>query len=142
LLLAKIFGGMNMGDRQPKALTTDEPLSPLAQKLARLNLLGRWLLVLVLWLTLGSYGIWVLSQEFFLWQDYLTWAVVRLSLGYNYGASIALTFCVAYTCAVLVWHSQKILRGWSGRECYRLNRWAEKLTKNQNHWLWLILEYL
>ncbi|BAW96349.1 hypothetical protein NIES970_12750 [[Synechococcus] sp. NIES-970] len=130
-----------MGDRRPQELTTDNSLSPLARKLARLNVLGRWLFVVMLWLTLGNYGFWALREEFPLWQEYLTWAVIRLSLGYHYWASAALTLCVAYTCAILVWHSQKLLRGWSDRECYRLNRWAERLDQNKRHWLWRVLKY-
>ncbi|WP_099237934.1 hypothetical protein [Synechococcus sp. BDU 130192] len=131
-----------MGDRQLQEAPTDHHFSPLARKLVRFTFLWRWLLVALLWLILGSYGIWALRGEFALWRDHLTWAVVRLSLGYHYWASVALTICVAYTCAVLVWHSQKLTQGWSQREKYRFNQWAEKLTRNQQHWLWFFLRRL
>ncbi|MBV5260587.1 hypothetical protein FLX56_19430 [Synechococcus moorigangaii CMS01] len=131
-----------MGDRQLQELPGDNHLSPLATKLVKLTIFGRWLMVVLLWLILGSYSVWALRPEFPLWQDYLTWAVVRLSLGYHFWASVALSICIAYTCGVLVWHSQKLLRGWSAQERYRFNQWAERLAQNRHHWLWSVLEWL
>ncbi|MEB3225005.1 MAG: hypothetical protein VKJ86_04290 [Synechococcus sp.] len=131
-----------MGDRQWQQLGSDNQLTPLAMKLVHLTILGRWVFVGCLWSTCGIYSVWALREEFPLWQDYLTWAVVRLSLGYHMWASLAFTLCVAYTCAVLVWHSHKLVRGWPAKERYRFNQWAEKLTQNRQHWLWIILKRL
>lgn len=132
-----------MGDRQGKQFDQTEPeFSPLAKKLIKATILGRWLLAGLLWLTFGIYGLWHLRAEFPLWRDYLTWAVVRYSLAYHYWASLALVFCVAYTCAILVWHSQKLLQGWSARERYRLEKEAEKIAKNPRHWLWLLIKQI
>ncbi|MGB2927107.1 MAG: hypothetical protein WBB82_17545 [Limnothrix sp.] len=127
-----------MGDRP--AVPSSHSFNPLTPKLKKAMVIGRWLFVLGLWLTLGSYSIWGLRGEFSLWQAHLTWASVRYGLAYNPWASLALVTCVAYTCAVLVWHSQKLLQGWSERETYRLNQTADKIAKNPHHWLWFMLK--
>lgn len=126
-----------MGDRQGSQ--SNQALSPFATKLTKAIILGRWLFVAGLWLTFGLYGIWHLRTEFPLWRDYLTWAIVRYSMAYHPLASFSLVLCVAYTCSVLVWHSYKLLRGWSPREQYRLEKEAEKIANNHRHWLWFLI---
>lgn len=129
-----------MGDRHSASLK--KPVHLTTVKLMHLIVLGRWLLVLCLWLTLGIYGLWGLRAEVPLWRDYLTWTSVRYGLIYNPEASLALFFCVGYTCAVLIWHSQKLLRGWSEREQYKLEKKAEKINQDSKHWLHRLLKKL
>ncbi len=129
---------MDVGDRQKQE--SQQPPSPLATKLMRAIVISRWSMVLGLWLTLGSFAIWSLRSEFVLWRDYLTWASLRYGLAYNPWAALALVLCIAYTCAVGVWHSQKLLSGWSPRELYRLERQATKISQNPRHWLWQVLK--
>lgn len=126
-----------MGDRQTSQ--SEPELSPLAIKVMQATIIGRWLFVGFLWITLGIYGFWSLRNEFPLWQDHLTWAIVRYGLAYHYWSSLGLVICLAYTCAVLVWHSQKLISGWSAREKHLLEKEAEKMTENSRHWLWLIV---
>lgn len=127
-----------MGDRQPPNLR--KAPSPLAIKLTQAIILGRWLMVLGLWLTCGTYAAWGLRAEYVLWRDHLTWASVRYGLAYNPVAALCLVLCIAYTCAVAAWHSQKILQGWSAREMEQLEKQAFKISRNPRHWLWFILK--
>lgn len=129
-----------MGDRHPPQ--SDKPPKPLVQQLMTAVILGRWLVVLMLWLTLGLYSLWGLRQEIPIWLEHLTWASVRYGLGYNPWASFSLVLCIAYTCAVLVWHSQKLLKGWSARETYRFEKEAQKIAQNPRHWLWYFLKLI
>ena len=127
-----------MGDRRtPESRKSP---SPLAAKLIQAIILGRWFMVLGLWLTFGVYAAWALRAEFVLWRDHLTWASVRYGLAYNPFAALCVVLCVAYTCAVAVWHSQKLLNGWSAREIYHLEKQAVKISKNPRHWLWFVLK--
>ena len=127
-----------MGDRQEQE--RQQSLSPLAMKLMRATIISRWSMVAGLWLTCGIYSAWALRAELVLWLDHLTWASVRYGLAYNPLAALALVLCVAYTCAVAVWHSEKLLNGWSAREVYRLEKQADKMSKNPRHWLWTVLK--
>ncbi|OKH14654.1 hypothetical protein NIES208_13435 [[Limnothrix rosea] IAM M-220] len=129
---------MDLGDRQNQEL--HKPPSPLATKLMRAIIISRWSMVVGLWLTCGTYAAWALRAEFVLWRDHLTWASLRYGLAYNPLAALALVLCVAYTCAVSVWHSQKLLQGWSARELYRLEKQATKISQNPRHWLWQVLK--
>ncbi|WP_160148411.1 hypothetical protein [[Leptolyngbya] sp. PCC 7376] len=127
-----------MGDRRKQE--RQKSLSPLANRLMRAIIVSRWLMVLVLWMTCGVFAAWTLRVELALWRDYLTWASVRYGLAYNPMAALALVLCVAYTCAVAVWHSEKLLNGWSSREIYRLEKQATKMSENPRHWLWRVLK--
>jgi hypothetical protein len=100
----------------------------------------RWLFVLSLWIVLFPYGVWGLRAEIPLWREYFTWSSLRYGMYYHPWASLALVLCIAYTCAVLVWHSHKLLKGWSARETYRFKQEAAKIAQNPRHWLWLILK--
>ncbi|NJN72634.1 MAG: hypothetical protein HC799_07390 [Limnothrix sp. RL_2_0] len=127
-----------MGDRLPAP--SHHNTDPLTTKLKKAIVLGRWLFVVGLWLTLGIYSLWGLRGEFGLWREHLTWTSVRYGLAYHPFPTLSLVICVAYTCAVLVWHSQKLLQGWSERETYRLDKEAKKIAQNPRHWLWLVLK--
>lgn len=85
-------------------------------KLLRLNAVCRWLVVLCLWLSVGTWSIWKLWADIELWFAYFTWAAVRSALRYEPIPFMGLGLCVAATLAVLVWHSGHILFGVSRGE--------------------------
>ena len=86
----------------------------LKQQVARLHQLtvyGRWLFVIVSWLTLGTYALWHLEEEIALWLDYFTWAAVYYGFHFNLVPTLCLIFCVASTISVLIWQSRNIIWG-------------------------------
>lgn len=132
-----------MGDRLEAEPTEHyDNTSSLVLKLMKAAIVLRWLFVLSLWLVLVPYGVWGLRSEFPLWREYFTWSSLRYGMFYNPWASLAIVICIAYTCAVLVWHSQKLLKGWSDQETYRFQQTADKILHNPRHWLWLLLKRL
>ena len=107
------------------------------QKLHQLTVYGRWLVVLVCWLTLGPMGFWGLHQEFSLWLENFTWTAVRYALYYNRLSTICLAACIGVSAAVLTWQSRNILLGIPAREIYRLERQVKAIrAQGPTHPLW------
>ncbi|MFN3927925.1 MAG: hypothetical protein ACK4QL_11570 [Pseudanabaenaceae cyanobacterium] len=91
-------------------------LEPPLLRLLRLHALLRWAILLLLWLSLGSWSIWQLWSDLELWLSYFTWAAVRIALRYQPLPFMGLGICVGATLTVLVWHSTHILVGITPRE--------------------------
>jgi len=114
--------------------------SDFKQRVARLHQLtvyGRWLFVLVSWLTLGTYALWHLKDEIFLWLDYFTWAAVYYGFHFNFLPTLCLTFCVAITVSVLFWQSRNIIWGLPENELRQLEKQVNKIqARGSKHPLW------
>lgn len=106
-------------------------------KLHRLTVYGRWLFVLVSWLTLGIYALWNLREEIALWFDYFTWAAVYYGFHFNFLPTLCLAFCVATTISVLIWQSRNIIYGLPPEEKRQLEKQVRKIQKRgRKHPLW------
>ncbi len=81
------------------------------EKLHQLIVMGRWLVVVLLWVTIGVWSIWGLRSEIALWRDHFTWVALRYGLAYNRLATLGLALCIGMTTAVLIWQSRNILFG-------------------------------
>lgn len=107
------------------------------QKLYQLIVYGRWLVVALLWLTVGSLSLWGLRSEIALLRQYFTWVAVRFGLYYNPLPTLGLTFCIVMTISVIVWHSRNILIGLSPQEQKRLEQQVHKIRQQgATHPLW------
>lgn len=106
-------------------------------KLHQLTVYGRWLFVLVSWLTLGSYALWNLREEIALWFDYFTWSALYYGFHFNPLATVCLAFCVGMTVSVLIWQSRNIIWGLPVNEQRQLERKVEKIqAQGKKHPLW------
>ncbi len=106
-------------------------------KLHQLTVYGRWLFVILSWLSLGSLGIWGLRREISLLLEHFTWAAVRYGLAYNQLPAVCLLFCVGITTAVLTWQSRNILWGMPIKERRRLEKQVKKIrSQGPSHPLW------
>jgi hypothetical protein len=115
----------------------DSELQQQVEKLHRLTVYGRWLLVLGCWLLIGLASLWAFRNDIALMRQYFTWTALRYALAFNYWPSIGLAFCLAITGAVLVWQSRNILVGLSPREKLRLEQQVRKIqAKGPRHPLW------
>jgi hypothetical protein len=107
------------------------------QRLHRLTVYGRWLVVLLVWLTLGSSSLWQLRFRIQLLIDSFTWVAVRYGLAYHQGATLGLAICMGMTLAVLVWHSRNLLFGLPKEDQLRLQLQAERIRQQgPTHPLW------
>lgn len=107
------------------------------QKLHQLTIYGRWLFVLVLWLSIGALSLWALRAEIALWQQHFTWAALRYGLAYNRLPTLGLALCIGMTTAVLVWQSRNIFWGISHAEQKRLEEQVRRIRQQgSSHPLW------
>jgi hypothetical protein len=118
-------------------INLDPNLEKQVQRLHQLTIYGRWLFVVVCWMTIGSYGIWGLREDISLWREYFTWAAVRYAIVFNRIPAFCVAFCIGITTAVLVWQSQNTFRGLSVEERQRLEKQVRKINAiGSRHPLW------
>ncbi len=107
------------------------------QRLYQFTVYVRWLVVSLLWLTVGFWSIWTLRREIGLWLDYFTWSAVRYALAYHRLAAVGLGLCLGATTAVLVWQSSNILWGLPPEQQRRLERQVDRIREQgSSHPLW------
>ena len=107
------------------------------QKLHQLTVYGRWLVVCLLWFSIGLLSLWGLRSEIALWQQYFTWVAVRYSLYYNPLPTFGLALCIGMTVAVLFWQSRNILVGLPLQEQRRLEQQVFRIRQQgPSHPLW------
>lgn len=123
---------------QPLSSVERDPIfKQQVQKLYQLIVYGRWLVVALLWLTVGSLSLWGLRSEIALLRQYFTWVAVRFGLYYNLLPTLGLTFCIVITISVIVWHSRNILLGLPPQEQKRLEQQVHKIRQQgATHPLW------
>lgn len=103
-------------------LASDSTLAREIERLHRLSVYARWLVVGALWLTVGTLSLWNLRSQIRLLLDYFTWAAVRYGIIYNRLPSLGLIFCLAVTISVLVWQTRNLLWGRPRQEQKRLEK--------------------
>lgn len=128
-------------EEMPPALAEMEaPDSEFAQEVARLHQLtvyARWLLVGLLWLTVGVFSLWGLRYPIFLIREYFTWAAVRYGLAFNPLPATGLALCVGMTLAVLLWQSRNILLGLPQHDRKHLEHQVQRIRQQgPSHPLW------
>jgi hypothetical protein len=107
------------------------------ERLHQLTVYGRWLVVGMLWLTVGSLSLWGLRYPISLILDHFTWAAVRYGLAFHRLSAIGLAVCVGSTLGVLIWQSRNILVGLSDREKKRLEQQLYRIRQQgPTHPLW------
>lgn len=122
---------------QPEPIVpTDTKLRQEVERLHRLTVQGRWLVVAVLWLTIGSFSLWGLRYPISLLQEHFTWAAVRYGLVFNRLPAFGLIVCTVMTISALLWQS----RLWFGvppREQQRLQQQVCRIRQQgPRHPLW------
>lgn len=125
---------------QQNSLPDDSKFKRQVQKLHRITIGTRWLVIALLWMTVAPLSLWQLREEIALWQTYFTWSAVRYGLAYNRLAAIGLGLCIGTTTATLVWHSRNILFGVSPAYQKRLEQQVFKILKqgpSHPFWKWI-----
>ncbi|MBE9178340.1 hypothetical protein IQ268_07030 [Oculatella sp. LEGE 06141] len=111
------------------------------QRLHRLKVIGRWLVVGLLWLCLGPISLWYLRAEIALWLDYFTWTALRYGLAYNLLPTICLALCIGLTVSTLLWQSSNMVFGLSHDQKKHLEQKVAHIRQQgRSHplWKWVI----
>ncbi|OAB57834.1 hypothetical protein AY600_16870 [Phormidium willei BDU 130791] len=124
-----------MSDPQPS--TFQQQL----HRLHRLTVVARWLLVILLWLSLGLISLWTLRPEIALWLDHFTWVALWYAFRHYPWAALGLSICVGWTVSVLVWQSRNIIWGMPDLERRRLEHQLWRIRANGTQhplWKWVV----
>jgi len=118
-------------------MTNDQTFQIEVQRLHKLTVYGRWSIVSLLWISVGSLSIWGLRREIGLWLENFTWAAVRYGLYFHRWPTLGLALCLAMTLAVLTWQSRNRVRGLPQREKQRLEQQVRRIRQQgPSHFLW------
>ncbi|MEG4804939.1 hypothetical protein QUB63_30165 [Microcoleus sp. ARI1-B5] len=115
---------------------SDPNLQIEVHRLHKLTVYGRWLTVILLWISVGSLSIWGLRGEIALWLENFTWAAVRYGLYFHRWPTLGLVLCLGMTLAVLTKQSRNV-RGLPQREKQRLEQQVRRIRQQgPSHPLW------
>ncbi|MEG4145109.1 hypothetical protein [Microcoleus sp. Pol12B5] len=118
-------------------MTTDQTFQIEVQRLHKLTVYGRWLTVILLWISVGSLSIWGLRHEIALWLEHFTWAAVRYGLSFHRWPTLGLGLCLGMTLGVLTWQSRNMVRGLPLREKEGLEQQVRRIRQQgPSHPLW------
>jgi hypothetical protein len=105
--------------------------------LYRLNVYSRWIVIGLLWLTIGVYSLWELRYPISLIQEDFTWAAVKYGLIFQPIPALGLCLCVGLMAGTLVWQSRNIIWGLPQQERQRLIQQVGNIRKQgSSHPLW------
>lgn len=133
---------MDQSEGQPfQSAKEDTNLDPTflsqVQRLHQLTIYSRWLVVGLLWFSIGALSLWSLRSEIALWRQYFTWVAVRYGLYYNPLPTFGLALCIGMTTSVLVWQSRNVILGLPRQEQQRLEQQVHRIRQQgPSHPLW------
>jgi hypothetical protein len=105
--------------------------------LHRLTIYGRWIVIALLWGTIGVYSLWELRYPISLITEDFTWAAVKYGLIYHLTPAIGLFSCVGMMAGTLTWQSRHLIWGLSPNEQQRLARQVCQIRhQGTSHPLW------
>lgn len=107
------------------------------ERLHYLFVLGRWAIVILLWLVIGMVSTWSLRHEFAMISERFTWAALRYGLAFNIWSTLGLSMCIGPTVALLVWQTRNMLFGLPKIELARVEKYVLKVREQgKSHPLW------
>ncbi|MEG3888558.1 hypothetical protein QT971_30650, partial [Microcoleus sp. herbarium19] len=116
-------------------MTNDQNLQIEVQRLHKLTVYGRWLTVILLWISVGSLSIWGLRGEIALWLEHFTWAAVRYGLYFHRWPALGLVLCLGMTLVAL--RQSRNVRGLQEREKQGLEQQVRRIRQQgPSHPLW------
>jgi hypothetical protein len=98
----------------------------------------RWLLVLLLWMTLGAWSCWDMRESLSQLSEYVSMTGLRYSLFFHlWGGGTGLIICVSLTLSSLFWQIGQSLWKISDRERQHLETRVQKIQNiGTKHLFW------
>jgi hypothetical protein len=108
--------------------------------LYRLNVYTRWVVIGLLWLTVGAYSLWELRYPISLLQEDFTWAAVKYGLIFQPVPAFGLFLCIGMMMGTLVWQSRNLIWGLPKKERQQLVQQVCQIRKQgSSHPLWKLV---
>ncbi len=125
------------GSKPDLALSPDPLLIQQVAKLQQLEVWRRWLSMLLMWLTLGSWSLWELRESIVILREYFSWSGVVYGCYFHLGGGCGLLFCVLSTCSSLVWQIGHVSGQLSAKERHQLEVRVQQIqASKKENWLW------
>ena len=131
------YSSSNSNTDQDETLQRDPAFTQAIDRLHRLNVIGRWLTLLILWLTVGGWSLWQLRKTWQILQDYFTWSAIRVGLMFHPIAAVGLGLCIGLTLSTLIGQSRNLIWGLPDYEKASLRGRVLKIQQQgRSHPLW------
>jgi hypothetical protein len=122
----------------------DENLDPIFKsqilQLHHLTVLGRWLVVFGLWLTIGVISLWSIRYHLILVREYFTWSAVIYGLKFNPIPAMGIFICMGMTGSVIFWQLRNWIFGLPLKERKNLEYQVSKIRQQgSSHPLWKLI---
>ena len=131
------YSSSNSNTDQDETLQRDPAFTQAIDRLHRLNVIGRWLTLLILWLTVGGWSLWQLRKTWQILQDYFTWSAIRVGLMFHPIAAVGLGLCIGLTLSTLIGQSRDLIWGLPDYEQASLRGRVLKIQQQgRSHPLW------
>ena len=131
------YSSSNSNTDQDETLQRDPAFTQAIDRLHRLNVIGRWLTLLILWLTVGGWSLWQLRKTWQILQDYFTWSAIRVGLMFHPIAAVGLGLCIGLTLSTLIGQSRNLIWGLPDYEQASLRGRVLKIQQQgRSHPLW------
>ena len=131
------YSSSNSNTDQDGTLQRDRAFTQAIDRLHRLNVIGRWLTLLILWLTVGGWSLWQLRKTWQILQDYFTWSAIRVGLVFHPIAAVGLGLCIGLTLSTLIGQSRNLIWGLPDYEQASLRGRVLKIQQQgRSHPLW------
>jgi len=131
------YSSSNSNTDQDETLQRDPAFTQAIDRLHRLNVIGRWLTLLILWLTVGGWSLWQLRKTWQILQDYFTWSAIRVGLMFHPIAAVGLGLCIGLTLSTLIGQSRNLIWGLPDYEQAALRGRVLKIQQQgRSHPLW------
>lgn len=131
------YSSSNSNTDQDEPLQRDPAFIQAIDRLHRLNVIGRWLTLLILWLTVGGWSLWQLRKTWQILQDYFTWSAIRVGLMFHPIAAVGLGLCIGLTLSTLIGQSRNLIWGLPDYEQASLRSRVLKIQQQgRSHPLW------
>jgi Zn-dependent protease len=119
----------------------DSELDQQVNKLRRIDMLVRWSLILLLWLTIGAWSCWQMRSSIQQLNEYFSLTGLRYSLFFNlWGGGAGLILCFSLTLSSLLWQLGHSLWKVSPRERQLLEarvRQIQNQGSKHPYWRWI-----
>lgn len=110
------------------------------ENLYRLTIYQRWLVIGLLWLTVGAYSLWDLRYPISLIQEDFTWAAVKYGLAFQPIPAFGLCLCVGMMAGTLAGQSRNLIWGIPQPEQQRLAQQVCHIRQQgSSHPLWKLV---
>jgi hypothetical protein len=139
--MSKVNPANHSGSESAPEIELDPIFKNHIDNLYRLNVYARWIVIGLLWLTVGAYSLWELRYPIGLIQENFTWAAVKYGLIFQPIPAFGLFLCIGVMMGTLVWQSRNLIWGLPKKERQRLIQQVWQIRKQgSSHplWKWIV----